>query len=161
MPVDFKQFHQNGIDGDPKVEKDQASRIDTHKLIVVRDLLVELEAKHDTWEEEDDDEDPTAGTGIAKDWKSCYDWAVNNEGNFKTAFLTSQAIFLDWLGLIVEACNDHAYSEEQDEEEHAEDYIENMDSCIALKSLIDVVIPVLTIKHRDKCFIERQIKNPY
>ena len=67
MAIDSHELHQYGIQGDPKVEIDQAAREHTHELVVEGDLLVVLEAQHQAGDQVHGDEDPAAGLRVTED----------------------------------------------------------------------------------------------
>ena len=48
MSVHFQKFHKEGVNRDPKVDKDEAPAEITDERIVVGNLFVVLEAKHTT-----------------------------------------------------------------------------------------------------------------
>lgn len=111
VAIHSHELHQYGVQGDPEVEIDQATREDTHELVVEGDLLVVLEAEHQAGDQVDGDEDPTAGLRVTEDGEGDNDRPIDNEGDLETALLPRQAVLLDRLRFVVQGRNNESNRE--------------------------------------------------
>jgi len=160
VTINLNKLHKYGVDGYPQVRKSETPTEYAHKLIVVGDLLAVLKARGGTWEYINRDKDPVADTRGAQIWKERNYWPVDEKGNLETGLQTTQTVILDRLGLIVEEAYDKTCGKEQYQEDHCDYDIENMNSLVALKRLVYIVIAIVAIEYRNKTLIERKIENP-
>lgn len=119
VAADVKEFHQQGVEGDPKVREDDAPAEDAHKAVVVGYLLIVLEAQQPTRDDVDCNEDPAACFISAEACKGPHERAINDKRHLKAGLHATQAVLLHGLCLVEEHGYDHIDEEKYRQEDYA------------------------------------------